>query len=230
MEHEGRPLPIDHRTLGEHALKYNMYAKALHYKELEYFTEPSPKVLEALISINTKLQQYDAAWGTLSVAREQYEVKKSEEWFERLGHWQDALAVYEEKAIHDPGDPAAEIGRMRCLQALGEWDQLAEHAREHWNGATLDYRQTIAPMATSSAWALNQWDIMDEYAAMMEKDSPDRFFYRAALCVHRNQFRRALKEIAEARELLAPELGGFVTEGFSKSNTYKYVSLVRYEA
>ena len=39
MEHEEKPLPIEHHTMGEYAIKYMAYAKALHYKELEYFSE-----------------------------------------------------------------------------------------------------------------------------------------------------------------------------------------------
>ena len=70
MEHEEKALPIENRTLGEYAMKFHAYAKALHYKELEFFTETSPNIIEALISINSKLQQHDAAWGTLLVARE----------------------------------------------------------------------------------------------------------------------------------------------------------------
>ncbi|KAE9388358.1 hypothetical protein BT96DRAFT_1004277 [Gymnopus androsaceus JB14] len=70
MEHEEKPLPIEHCTLGEYALKYLAYAKALHHKELEYWSEPSTSTIEALISINTRLQWHDAAWGTSLIARD----------------------------------------------------------------------------------------------------------------------------------------------------------------
>lgn len=50
MEHEEKPLPIENRTLGEYATRFHAYAKALHYKELEFFTETSPTIIEALIS------------------------------------------------------------------------------------------------------------------------------------------------------------------------------------
>ena len=45
------------------------YAKALHYKEEEFHRGPSTKTLEALISINNKLQQPDAAAGVLVFAQ-----------------------------------------------------------------------------------------------------------------------------------------------------------------
>lgn len=41
------------------------YAKALHYKEQEFHEDKSPQVLEALILINNKLQQKEAAEGLL---------------------------------------------------------------------------------------------------------------------------------------------------------------------
>lgn len=217
MEHEEKPLPIEHRTLGEYAMKYLAFAKALHYKELEYFSESSPAVIEALIAINTRLQQHDAAWGTLLTAREQYDVTTHEEWYERLGRWQEALFVYERKAEADPSDPGVLIGRMKCLHALGEWDQLAHQVEESWANANHDARREIAPMAAAAAWSLNEWDSMDDFIATMKPDSPDRAFYRAILSVHQNQFPKALAHIAKARDLLDPELTNFVGEGYGRS-------------
>lgn len=217
MEHEEKPLPIEHRTLGEYAMRFHAYAKALHYKELEFFTETSPNIIEALIGINTKLQQHDAAWGTLVIAREQYDVSKHEEWYERLGRWQEALAAYERKAEEDPDARDVQIGRMKCLHALGEWDQLAAHVEESWSNANHDVRREIAPMAAAAAWSLHEWDSMDDYIATMRGDSPDRAFYRAILSVHQNQFPKALREIGKARDLLEPELTSFVGEGYGRS-------------
>ncbi|KAG5654196.1 hypothetical protein H0H81_006229 [Sphagnurus paluster] len=217
MEHEEKPLPIEHRTLGEYAMKYMAYAKALHYKELEFFSESSPAVIESLISINTRLQQHDAAWGTLLTAREQYDVTKHEEWYERLGRWQEALMAYERKAEIDPNDQDIQIGRMKCLHALGEWDHLAAQVEQTWANATHEYRREIAPMAAAAAWSLHEWDLMDDYITTMKADSPDRAFYRAILSVHQNQFPKALVQIAKARDLLDPELSSFVGEGYGRS-------------
>ncbi|KAG5734545.1 Phosphatidylinositol 3-kinase tor2 [Termitomyces sp. T112] len=217
MEHEEKPLPIEHRTLGEYAMKYMAYAKALHYKELEFFSESSPAVIESLISINTRLQQHDAAWGTLLTAREQYDVTKHEEWYERLGRWQEALVAYERKAESDPDDQDVQIGRMKCLHALGEWDSLAAQVEQTWSTANHEYKLEIAPMAAAAAWSLHEWDQMDDYIATMKPDSPDRAFYRAILSVHQNQFPKALVQVAKARDLLDPELSSFVGEGYGRS-------------
>ncbi|TFY65865.1 hypothetical protein EVG20_g5221 [Dentipellis fragilis] len=217
MEHEDQRLPIENSTLGEYALRYHAYAKALHYKELEFFSETSPNIIESLININTKLQQHDAAWGTLLIAREQYDVSKHEEWYERLGRWQDALATYERKAQEDPDAPDIAIGKMKCLHALGEWDLLAAQVEENWSNANHEDRREIAPMAAAAAWSLNDWDSMEDYITTMKSDSPDRAFYRAILSVHQNQFTKALGHITKARDLLDPELTSLVGESYGRS-------------
>ncbi|GBE86637.1 Serine/threonine-protein kinase tor2 [Sparassis crispa] len=223
MEHEDKALPIENRTLGEYAMKYHAYAKALHYKELDFFSETSPTIIEALIGINSKLQQHDAAWGTLLIAREQYDVSKHEEWYERLGRWQEALKTYEEKAQEDPDSLNIAIGRMKCLHALGEWDELAQRVEENWAKASHEDRREIAPMAAAAAWSLNDWDSMEDYLATMKPDSADRPFYRAILSVHQNQFPKAMTQIAKARDMLDPEFTSLVGESYGRS----YNTMVR---
>ncbi|KAJ6525906.1 phosphatidylinositol 3-kinase [Mycena vulgaris] len=217
MEREHKPLPIEHSTLGECSTKVLAYAKALHYKELECFGTPSPTSLESLISINMRLQQHDAASGVLLTARGQYDVTTTQEWYERLGRWQEALMVYDEKAEAGPGSTEIQIGRMRCLHALGEWEQLASEVDERWSHANHEDRRSIAPMAAAAAWSLSEWDSMDKYIATMPTDSSDRFFYRAILLVHHNQFPKALTNISKARQLLYPELTSFGGPGYARS-------------
>ncbi|THH04859.1 hypothetical protein EW145_g5218 [Phellinidium pouzarii] len=217
MEHEDKPLPLDNRTLGKYALEFHAYAKALHYLEIEFFAETSPAIIENLILINTQLQQQDAAWGILTVAREQFDANKHEEWYERLGRWQDALDAYRRKAREDPDAPEHIIGSMRCLHALGEWEGLAAQVDENWANATNEQRREMAGMGAAAAWSLNEWDSMDDYIAAMKGDSPDRSFYKAILSVHRNQFPKALSHITKARDLLDPELTALVGESYGRT-------------
>ncbi|XP_010773847.1 serine/threonine-protein kinase mTOR-like [Notothenia coriiceps] len=77
MEHSDKgPLPLRDDNgivlLGERAAKCRAYAKALHYKELEFQKGASPLILEALISINNKLQQPEAASGVLEYAMKHF--------------------------------------------------------------------------------------------------------------------------------------------------------------
>ncbi|KAJ7180725.1 phosphatidylinositol 3-kinase [Mycena filopes] len=217
MEHQEKPLPIEHVTLGDHALRNGAYAKALHYKELQYFADASPATIEALISINTRLQQHDAAWGTLVNARENYDIQEHEEWYEKLGRWQEALVAYDKKAREYPPSMETEIGRMKCLHALGEWDQLAIQVERCWGDADAAHRIEISPMAAAAAWSLADWDSMDAYIGTMKPDSPDRHFYKAIIAVHHNNFPRALFHIAKTRDLLHPELTSFVGDGYGRT-------------
>ncbi len=56
------------RTLGALAEKCHAFAKALHYKEVEFAQTPETAV-EALISINNQLRQPETAIGILAVAQ-----------------------------------------------------------------------------------------------------------------------------------------------------------------
>ncbi|KAF7356539.1 Serine/threonine-protein kinase TOR [Mycena venus] len=196
MEHQEKPLPIEHVTLGEHALRHGAYAKALHYKELHSTMLP----------------------GALFVtAREQYDIQEHEEWYEKLGRWQEALQAYDKKAREYPPSMETEIGRMKCLHALGEWDALAIHVERCWGDANAEERVEISPMAAAAAWSLADWDSMDAYIGTMKADSPDRHFYKAIMAVHQNNFPRALFHIAKTRDLLHPELNSFTGDGYGRS-------------
>ena len=73
------PLPLDQSMLGEQAMKCRAYAKALHYKEAEFHKEPTVPVLEALITINNKLGQKEAAAGLLEWGRKHFQVNNKNE-------------------------------------------------------------------------------------------------------------------------------------------------------
>ncbi len=134
MEHHDKALPIDIRTLGDLAERVHAYAKALHYKETEFNTSPSA-TLEALISINNKLQQPDAARGILQFAQRQHRVTLQASWYEKLQRWEDALESYERKQLVEPDSVECALGRMRCLRSLGEWERLNNLSADFWNRA-----------------------------------------------------------------------------------------------
>jgi FKBP12-rapamycin complex-associated protein len=221
MEHQDRPLPIDSKTLGELAFDFQAYAKALHYKELEYFADPSSTVVESLLNINTKLQQHDAAFGTLKLATKAasgaVDITRHEEWLERLGRWQEALNGYARRAEANPDAVDVAIGRMRCLHALGEWEPLARLVEDNWDRADHEDRRAIAPLAAAAAWSLNEWDLMEDYIAAMNHDSSDRLFYRAILSVHRNNFQKAQTQVQRARELLEPDFKPLIGGNYARS-------------
>jgi FKBP12-rapamycin complex-associated protein len=229
MEHEDKPLPLENRTLGEYATKNNAFAKALHYKELEFFAEASPSVIEALLEINTKLQQNDAALGTLNMATEQFGLTKHEEWFIKLNRWQGALEAYDERLGREPGNFEAIVGKMRCLHALGEWEALSAYVERYWDDARMD-RKRVAPMAAAAAWSMNEWADLSQYLIEWTDDSADRQFHEAVYLIHDNNFPKAAISIGKAREFLDDELTRAVESSYGRSYKSAFIISCRCNA
>ncbi|EXM15320.1 FKBP12-rapamycin complex-associated protein [Fusarium oxysporum f. sp. vasinfectum 25433] len=222
MEHDDKALPIDIRVLGREAARCHAYAKALHYKELEFLQDQSSGAVEALIVINNQLQQSDAAIGILRKAQLYKEgIQLRETWFEKLERWEEALAFYEKREEEVPEDQAIPVdivmGKMRCLHALGEWEALASLTGSTWANSTPEVQRMIAPLATAAAWGLNKWDSMDNYLSSLKRYSPDRSFFGAILALHRNQFREAIACVQQAREGLDTELSALVSESYNRA-------------
>lgn len=222
MEHDDKALPIDIRVLGREAGRCHAYAKALHYKELEFLQDQSSGAVEALIAINNQLQQSDAAIGILRKAQLYKEgIQLRETWFERLERWEEALAFYNKRERELPPDqtPPVEIvmGKMRCLHALGEWDALATLTSDTWSNSSAEVQRKIAPLATAAAWGLGKWDSMDNYLSSLRRNSPDRSFFGAILALHRNQFRESLACVQQARESLDTELSALISESYNRA-------------
>lgn len=222
MEHDDKALPIDIRVLGREAARCHAYAKALHYKELEFLQDQSSGAVEALIVINNQLQQSDAAIGILRKAQLYKEgIQLRETWFEKLERWEEALAFYNKRESEVPDDQPVPVdivmGKMRCLHALSEWEALATLTGTTWAHSSTDVQRMIAPLATAAAWGLGKWDSMDNYLASLKRFSPDRSFFGAILALHRNQFREALLCVQQAREGLDTELSALVSESYNRA-------------
>ncbi|KAF2398484.1 hypothetical protein EJ06DRAFT_583742 [Trichodelitschia bisporula] len=223
MEHDDKALPIDVRVLGMYAAKCHAFAKALHYKELEFNAEQNPSAVEALISINNQLQQYDAAFGILRKAQNYHDVELKETWYEKLFRWEEALQSYQRREKEDGEAFETTMGKMRCLHALGEWETLSTLAQDKWIHASSDMRKVIAPLAAAAAWGLGQWELMDNYLGVMKSSSPDRSFFGAILSIHRNQFEDAHIHIDKARGLLEQELSALLGESYDRA----YLQILR---
>ncbi|TID15752.1 hypothetical protein CANINC_004281 [Pichia inconspicua] len=217
LEHDEKSLPIRTQTLGQYAQKAHAYAKALHYKELEFIKEPTIPTIESLISINNQLQQSDAAIGILKYAQEHHGLQLKETWYEKLQRWDDALHAYNEREKEEPNSTEITLGKMRCLHALGEWEALSMLAREKWNESKPEIQRTIAPLAAAASWGLRQWERMDTYISIMKKDSPDKAFFNAILSIHNNNFNEASLQISKARDLLATEVTALVSESYNRA-------------
>lgn len=217
MEHDEKALPIDIRVLGAHAAKCHAFAKALHYKELEFEEEKTPSTVEALISINNQLQQSDAAVGILRNAQKYRDFELKETWFEKLQRWDEALAAYRRREVDDPNSFEVTMGKMRCLHALGEWEVLSNLAQQKWSLSSIEHKRAIAPLAAAAAWGQRKWELMDNYIHEMKGQSPDRSFFSAILAIQRNQYLDAYDHIEKAREGLDTELSALLGESYDRA-------------
>lgn len=138
-------------------------------------------------------------------------------WYEKLHEWEDALVAYDKKMDMNKDDPELVLGRMRCLEALGEWGQLHQQCCEKWTMVCEDTQAKMARMAAAAAWGLGHWDSMEEYACMIPRDTHDGAFYRAVLALHQDLFSLAQQCIDKARDLLDTELTAMAGESYSRA-------------
>lgn len=125
------------KALGDCAEKVSAYAKALHYREMEFMgclitphdeTKNKTRIAENLINIYSKLNATEAAEGVLDYAQANG-INVSAQWYEKLNHWSDAKERYN-NALAVNSNEANNLGYMRCLEALGEWDTLETKTRD----------------------------------------------------------------------------------------------------
>nr|AOZ57106.1 Serine threonine-protein kinase TOR [Saccharum hybrid cultivar R570] len=250
MEHDEKPLPIDTRLLGALAEKCRAFAKALHYKEMEFGAVCTKKmganpvtVVESLIHINNQLHQHEAAIGILTYSQQNLEVQLKESWYEKLHRWDEALKAYTVKSSQAPGplqNLDATLGRMRCLAALARWEDLSALCREQWTGAEPSARLEMAPMAANAAWHMGEWDHMAEYVSRLDDGDENKLrmlgnttasgdgssngaFFRAVLSVRSKKYDEARIFVERARRCLATELAALVLESYERA----YNNMVR---
>ena len=112
-----------------------------------------------------------------------------ESWYEKLRRWDEALGAYRRRLAEEPASTDATEGCLRCLSALGEWEELGALAGQHWPAADEPWRRRNAPLAASAAWYLGRFDQMGEYAQAMDPRSVDGALMRAVLQVRRAALR-----------------------------------------
>uniref|UniRef100_H3G802 Serine/threonine-protein kinase TOR n=1 Tax=Phytophthora ramorum TaxID=164328 RepID=H3G802_PHYRM len=227
MEHDDQPLPIDIRLLGSLADKCHSFAKALHYKELEFNTNPSTDGIQALISINSKLNQPEAAGGILKYALEKLpgiEVKAS--WHEKLLRWDDALATHDRVLQEDPNNVESIFGKMRCLWAIGEWRKLNDHVQETWSkiyGEGQDLNE-LCSSGARVAFSLQNWDSIPKYINS-DMDATESHLFKAVVSIRRMELDEAMSSIADCRKEMDPTLRSLVSESYARAYLPAVVNL-----
>ena len=202
MDMQDKRLPIDVTILAKQAEDANMFARCLRYREIEFNsmnTIPSDDCVESLITVNHELGLVDKATGVLLyVASNCPQIIVKPLWLEKLLYWNDAKDSYR-KLKHEYRRESAslaatatgggtrkshiykhdnwlasELGEMRCLHALGEYDELASSAKEFkddlkkhesTDGGTniQTWLYDVNILGASAAWSLGKWDLMSDF-------------------------------------------------------------------
>jgi FKBP12-rapamycin complex-associated protein len=145
LEMQDKSLPLDIQLLANQSHAANMFAKCLHYREIEFSSKnlaPSKECIEALISVNKQLGLREAASGVLEVVRHRFAdtIPIQPTWLEKLHNWQEARLLYLHNSmkikeadgagatVQNPEWLANELGMLRCLRELGDNQELSRGA------------------------------------------------------------------------------------------------------
>ncbi|XP_059613044.1 serine/threonine-protein kinase Tor [Phlebotomus argentipes] len=222
MEHcDKEHFPIDPRLLGERAMECRAYAKALHYKEREFHSNKNHQVYESLIHINNKLQQKEAAEGLLEFVTANShageDIKIQVRWLEKLHSWDKALDAYRKELKTTPDHADLILGEMRCLEAMGEWEELGKVVNDKWETLGEEGQSRAGRLAAVATWGLQDWERMHEYVSCIPEDTQDGAFYRAVLSVHYENYENAQRLIDQTRDLLDTELTAMAGESYERA-------------
>lgn len=251
MDMQGKRLPLDVQLLARKAQSSNIFAKSLRYRELEFNSsnvQPSDECIEALITINNELGLLDRATGVLHHVSTQYRHQYIQPlWLEKLFRWDEAKQSYmqqnlkweeefgQESPARYPQWMSSELGELRCLRALGEFEELEAKARKlkdsfrrYEENQVEEYNvwmSEIQKMGSNASWMLGHWDIMGEFIevevpseASVDVELQDNMsFYKAILAIHRQDFSQAINLIAETRNQLVNGISALLSESYSRA-------------
>lgn len=127
------------------------------------------------------------------------------------------MALYKEKLDSNEDDLDSRLGHMRCLEALGEWNELADVTKEQWSRMSSEGQSRAGRLAAVAAWGLQDWEQMQEYVKCIPEDTQDGSFYRAVLAVHHADFETAQRLIDDTRDLLDTELTAMAGESYERA-------------
>ena len=236
MEHDVEALPIPLSILADLAQKGHAYAKALHYRELEFHSNPVG-CFESLVNINKKLDQYDAAVGVLkSVSQMQKKYPQLQEayrvqeaWLAKLGNWNEALTRYDQRLEINSKDSLAISGKLKCLDALGRWEEAIQLCNDNLDHLRIDSvakgdsnHTKAAVLGGRAAWYLNKWNLMDQFISQLSNDNVEGSFMKAVLAVHHGKYDESARLIEHTRKQLDLGITALLAESYGRA----YVPLI----
>lgn len=170
-----------------------------------------------MIQTNYGLQQPEAAEGILEFGKKRNMLSDTEDWFQKLQKWPEALVIYEKTAINEQNFIKVTEGKLNCYRNLMEWDKFSGLIDGLWNDHIRTTSQTIkhqtkeavmkhASDAAYSAWNLGKWEDFKRYTKYLDNGTYPRYFYSAILNIQqggKKSLQEAIKNIDLARDTLS---------------------------
>lgn len=247
MDHDEKPLSAAPDKLAVTASRCGALAKAIRYREQSYrlhlVGEPAELRHEVdgdngLIAIYEKLGHIESAVGTVYHYEQTTGDRVTEQWYEKLQRWDNALAVYEsvdasldvgtgEELFQNRRKWEATLGRLRCLNQGGHWRRmipLLNEARIGCNGNEEAIRQlAIDGKALSVTFDLGLWEEFEDWLKFISTDTYEGCFYNAVLLVKQRNtelYSKAETFITQARHHLDLELTARGSEGYPRAYSH----------
>ena len=163
----------------------------------------------------------------MSVQKETYKVQEA--WLAKLGHWGEALRMYDARLMVTPRDGMAIAGKLKCLDALGRWEEAIKlcidnlnHLRSEGSPSGNAIHTSAAVIGARAAWSLNGWGLMDNIVSQLPPDNIDASFMRAVLAVHKENYEEAAVLIEQTRKHLDGGIRALLAESYGRA----YVPLI----
>eukprot|EP00792_Barthelona_sp_PAP020_P008846 TRINITY_DN3253_c1_g1_i2.p1 TRINITY_DN3253_c1_g1~~TRINITY_DN3253_c1_g1_i2.p1 ORF type:complete len:2404 (+),score=519.61 TRINITY_DN3253_c1_g1_i2:42-7253(+) len=218
MEHKNNVLPLDIRVLGNLSYKCNLYAKALHYKEIEFETNPYLN-FEELININNRLRLNDATIGILLYVQKIWNNERNgnltlnEVWYEKLDRHDIALSLYEAES---ESTFKTLVGKARCMNRLGKWKEQVNLVKDSWENLDEKSKQSLAGSVCDSCFKLKDWENLNKFSQVFDQNSIEGKFYSALEAIENDKYEKGLLCIKECREILSHQISSLARESYHR--------------
>jgi hypothetical protein len=131
---------------------------------------------------------------------------------------------------------ASELGAMRCLNALGEYEELEACAiklKDQIKSNSEDIDESnlwsksveLRELGANAAWMLGKWESMESFLEGDVKSADKKCvlleenisFYQAVFAIHNKEYDKALSVISETRNSLSDSISSLLSESFSRA-------------
>ena len=137
--------------------------------------------------------------------------------------------MYDARLLVTPRDGMAIAGKLKCLDALGRWEEAIQlcienldHLKAEGGPGGNATHSKAAVIGARAAWSLNGWGLMDNIVSQLPSDNIDASFMRAVIAVHKENYDEAATLIEHTRRHLDGGIRALLAESYGRA----YVPLI----